>query len=350
MNCFSLGRTAFGIGAAIAILAGCAGQAGVPSGGTPSGRVPPVRRAASSQDLLYVDDSGVDYSRSYVLGFTYPQGKHVATLTGFHRLAGECSDAGGDVFVVAPGEESSNPTTVYEFAHGGSTPIATLSEPGLGLGCAIDPTTGNLAVANPYDGSNPYTKGYGDVAIFAGAQGNPTMYYSSQFPAFYYCGYDDEGDLYLSVSSGSDGYELASLAAGSSSSIEPVNVNTPLYGGYAFAPSVQWDGKHMTVSSTLKEGREERESSPINVYRLSISGSTATVIGTTKLSAPQNRHRGESWIQGNAIVGINYYHGRPQITFWPYPKGGNPSREITHSQNPPGSLFVGVTVSVGSSR
>ena len=90
-------------------------------------------------------------------------------------------------------------------------------------------------------------------------------------------------------------------------------------------------------------------SGPINVYRLSISGQKATVIGTTRLDAPQERHRGQSWIQGKTIIGINYYHGRPQITFWPYPRGGNPSREITHSQNPAASIFVGVTVSAAPS-
>ena len=86
----------------------------------------------SGGDLLYVDDGGTDYSGAYALAYTYPQGKHVATLTGFRRLTGECSDANGDVFIVAPGEELSNPTTVYEFAHGGTSPIAELSDPGEG--------------------------------------------------------------------------------------------------------------------------------------------------------------------------------------------------------------------------
>lgn len=301
----------------------------------------------SGGDLLYVDDGGTDYSGAYALAYTYPQGKHVATLTGFRRLTGECSDANGDVFIVAPGEELSNPTTVYEFAHGGTSPIAELSDPGEGNGCAIDATTGNLAVANTSDESNPYGAGYGDVAIYADAQGAPAMYYSSTLHGFYYCGYDDQANLYLSVAI-DGGYELASLSAGSSS-IERINLKTPLYGGYAFAPSVQWDGAHMTVSSTLKQDDQEEDSDPVNVYRLSISGSSATVIGTTKLNAPQNRHRGESWIQGNTIIGISYYHGRPRITFWPYPKGGKPSREITHSQRPAASLFDGVTVSAAPS-
>lgn len=345
-------RSHFALTATVIIaFAGCGATpttGTMPQTATGSAQTGAYPGARSSGDLLYVDDSGTDYSRAYALAYTYPQGKHVTTLTGFRRLAGECSDANGNVFIVAPGEELSNPTTIYEFAHGGSQPMATLSESGEGFGCAVDPTTGNLAVANTSDQDNPYKSGYGGVAVFTNAQGNPTMYYSSTIEAFWYCGYDDKGNLYLSASE-SSGLGLASLPAGSGSSIELVSLNKSLYDAWYFSPSVQWDGKEMTVSSTLRQGGIGSDSGPINVYRLSISGQKATVIGTTRLDAPQERHRGQSWIQGKTIIGINYYHGRPQITFWPYPRGGNPSREITHSQNPAASIFVGVTVSAAPS-
>jgi hypothetical protein len=334
-----------------ALLAACNGATQPASGAF--GAIPPAavpaaqaaNPATSSGDLLYVDDSGTDYSRAYVDVFTYPQGKLVTTLTGFHRLSGECSDSNGDVFIVAPGEELSNPTTIYEYAHGGSTPIATLTESGEGNGCAVDPATGNLAVANTTDQNNPYKSGYGSVAVFAGAQGSPTMFYSSTLDSFWYCGYDNQGNLYLSVGE-TGGYGLASLDAGSGSSIEPVNLNAKLYGAMDFEPSVQWDGKEMTVSSTLKQLDFGKDSGPVKVYRLSISGQNATVTGTTKLDDTQERHRGQSWIQGSTIVGIDYYKGRPQVTFWNYPSGGNPAREITRSQNPAASILYGVTVSV----
>jgi hypothetical protein len=248
------------------------------------------------------------------------------------------------VFVIAPGEEFSNPTTVYEFAHGGSSPIATLSETGEGFGCAVDPKTGNLAVANSNDINNPDGKDYGDVAIFAGATGSPTMYYSSKFLAFYHCGYDNSGNLYVSGwESISSGYEfaLASINAGSSSSIEPVTLNKKLYGNTNLIPGVQWDGKEMTVSSLT---------GLVSVYRLRISGQKATVTGTTMLRNPQKRQRGETYIQRNTITGVYYYHGRPYISFWPYPKGGKPSRVIRQKQWPSGSTLYGVTISVAPSR
>jgi hypothetical protein len=308
------------------------------------------RDSGTDGDLLYVTDSGADYSGAYVQVYTYPQGKHVATLTGFRRLLGECSDANGDVFVVAPGFQYSDPTKIYEYAHGGSQPIATLSESGEGYSCAADPTTGNLAVANYADVANPYMSGRGDVAIFAGAQGNPEMHYSSTLNSFWYCGYDDKGNLYLSGRIiGGYGYELASLRAGTSGSVETVNMNISLHSAPYLAPSVQWDGSNVTVSSTRQQIEFGETSGLVTVYRLKISGGNATVIGTTKLDATPERHRGQSWIQGSTIIGINYDDGHPYVTFWNYPKGGKPTRQIRHKQFRGGSVFFGVTVSVAPS-
>jgi hypothetical protein len=166
------------------------------------------------------------------------------------------------------------------------------------------------------------------------------MYYSSNFRNFYHCGYDNSGNLYVSGWSGIS-WELASINAGSSSSIEPVTLNKKLFGGDGFLPGVQWDGKKMTVSS--KTGL-------VDVYRLRISGQKATVTGTTTLGNPQKRQRGETYIQGNTITGVYYYRGRPYISFWPYPKGGKPSRVIRQKQYPTGSTLYGVTISVAASR
>jgi len=334
---------------ALAVLAACNstmnGTNTLPQG---VGAQNKAHKASPDGDLLYVDDGGFNGFDSYAVVYTYPQGKHAGKLTGFFGPQGECSDSNGDVFIVTITSLSEHSTTVYEYAHGGSTPIATLSEPGEGYGCSIDPTTGNLAVANLYDETNPYGPDYGDVAVFPGAQGSSTMYYPSTGENFYYCGYDDTGNLYLSDST-ADGLGLARLPSGGNS-IESVNLDVALHHGYVFYPSVQWDGKEITVSSTLKDEMNPRYSGPINVYQLSISGSSATVVGTTTLKATQERHRGQSWIQGGTIIGINYYKGRPQVTFWKYPEGGMPTKEITHAQKPAASNFLGLTISLAPSR
>jgi hypothetical protein len=44
---------------------------------------------------------------------------------------GECSDSAGDVFVAAYANSSMNSSTIYEYAHGGTSPVATLSDSSL---------------------------------------------------------------------------------------------------------------------------------------------------------------------------------------------------------------------------
>ena len=99
---------------------------------------------ASQQDLLYLASSS---SEGSVYVYTYPQGRLAGTLTGFIAPRGECSDSAGDVFIVAYSNSSYTASTIYEFAHGGTDPIATLSDPDGAVGCAVDPTTGNLAAS-----------------------------------------------------------------------------------------------------------------------------------------------------------------------------------------------------------
>src|ERR1700727_2156607 len=78
-----------------------------------------------SGELLYASSGGND-----VLVFSYPQGRFVEKLTGFAAPPSFiCSDSAGDVFVPAS-NSSSSAGYIYEFAHGGSQAVKTLSDPG----------------------------------------------------------------------------------------------------------------------------------------------------------------------------------------------------------------------------
>jgi hypothetical protein len=77
---------------------------------------------AKHTDLLYAADA-----HGGVFVFTYPNGKKVETLAYLYTLGGICSDTKGNVFV--PALVGSSASTIYEFAHGGTSPIATLSDP-----------------------------------------------------------------------------------------------------------------------------------------------------------------------------------------------------------------------------
>jgi hypothetical protein len=314
------------------ILSGCVSQATATARG-PQDAMPSLAEGAagswmdskaSSQDLLYIAAGAVNGA---VYVYSYPEGRLVGTLTGFLEPFGECADSAGDVFVVAYANSSMKSSTIYEYAHGGTTPIATLSDPNVAFGCAVDPTTGNLAASG--DG----------VAIYQHATGNPTMY-SSNF-AFHYCGYDDEENLYLSAGDDSSYNEaqLIRLARGSSE-FEQINLNEPLY-KYTLWPSVQWDGKHMTVLSNPYR-------KPLLIYRLRISGSSATVVGSTEVSSSKNNYKGQTWIKGDTIVGTGYAK-RAYVTafLWRYPAGGAARRQITKAGGVRGPDVSGVTVSVG---
>lgn len=171
-----LGHYAFGACAAIAILAGCGGSQTQfnPSGATQS-VAPFLQRngamavhpdhsrswmapEAKRDTLLYISDVGTND----VYVYAYPTGIFLGTLTGFSGPEGECVDKTGDVFIA-----NYAASDILEYAHGGTSPIATLSDPGyLPESCAIDPTTGNLAVTNYLTTG----AGQGNVAIYKDAK------------------------------------------------------------------------------------------------------------------------------------------------------------------------------------
>jgi hypothetical protein len=78
---------------------------------------------------------------------------------------------------------------------------------------------------------------------------------------------------------------------------------------------VQWDGKYVTY--------EGRSPGSIKISRLQISGSTATVVGTTRFRGELHNAL-QSWIAGNRI--LVPYSTRGQLTnkigVWAYPQGG----------------------------
>ena len=347
MKSLGLSRHTLTIGAAAALLAGCGGSQ--PPIAEPGAM--PQRRAiathaghgkswmvpeAKSQDLLYVSSTnGVRYI------FGYPKGMLVGILTGFLGGSGECVDSSGNVFLPSLASDSATNSIIYEYAHGGTQPIATLEDPGIAYGCSFDPKTGNLAVANGYDTSNPYSARNGSIAIYLNGQGTPNLSYSSQFGVLL-CGYDNNSRLYVSMGTGqSDQGQLARLS--STGSFELLTLDKPFYISSEFIPMPQWDGSHMTVSFDPHPGL--KESSPITVYQLSIKGRNGMVVRSSELNSKDNHHAGQTWIQGSTIVAAYYYQGYANIGFWSYPGGGSLVSSIKKvTEN--GHNLSGVTVSV----
>jgi hypothetical protein len=201
------------------------------------------------------------------------------------------------------------------------------------------------------DDNNPYGYQWGSIAIFPQATGNATMVYSTTAQGFWYCGYDDKSNLYISAG-WRGAVMLDSLDAGSNN-IKSVHLKkAPIFEGGSFMwPSVQWDGSEMTVSSPVKYESPHQWTGPVNVYRLHISGRKATVTGTTRLNSPQDRQTYETWIQGSSIVGLTQYKGKHQASFWAFPAGGSPTKQITlNVKSIASNIFSGITISVAPSR
>lgn len=321
----NLARFALSISATGLLLAGC-GASPPPIGGSIGGVLPQasagshasrhgswMRSDAINDDLAYVATDGV------VFVYSYPEGVLVGALQGFDIPGGLCVDAKEDVWVPDGAQQK-----LTEFAHGNPYSIGTLNDSGYYPNdCAIDQSTGNLAVIN--SGANDL--GYGNVAVYQNAQGSPT-YYSDPTIAYYrYGSYDQSGNLYVDgLAAGSPPtFRLAVLPKGSSAFTD-IMVNVPVR--KESAPGLFWDGKYLALSNGGKK-----------VYRLSISGSVAKRVNTAGVKETEGL-AGGIWVQGNRIIG----NGDSSANIWPYPKGGAPVREL-----PVYDYAYGAAVSTGTS-
>jgi hypothetical protein len=259
--------------------------------------------AAKHESLLYVSDT-----RTKVYVYSYPKGDLVGTLTGFDGPLGECVDSKGDVWVV---EYSSN--DIVEYAHGGTQAIATLTTPVRSYGCSVDASSGNLAVAGS------------ELAVYTDATGEPATYSDSDFPEYTYCTYDGSGDLFADNVGQTLG--IAELPSGSSQ-LKTITLNENLGPG-----SMQWDGSYVAVEGSVVKYAAGGPLGPLQVYRVSVSGSTGTIVGETllKTNVDKNKFWGaQLWISGDVIVGVDSYRRprSPAILSWRYPKGGLATRAI----------------------
>ena len=127
---------------------------------------------------------------------------------------------------------------------------------------------------------------------------------------YYACAYDDQGNLFIDGSTTTGGIEFAELPAGSSA-ISNITLDKKLEN----AGAVQWDGTYITV----EDGS--------TIYRLSVSGSTGTVVGTTKLLARQDAWKSLNFIYHHRVIAPDGAQ-RGHVGFWPYPSGGKPVKVI----------------------
>jgi hypothetical protein len=185
------------------------------------------RAVIAADDTLFVGDGGANVVRIYDFSV---KDRPIGQIS--IDPAGVCSDPAGNVWMAG---NNGSGFAWYEYRHDGSGPIATLPVVSSPVSCAVDPTTGDLAVAN-----------YGaTVNIYKHAHGSPKTYSDPNVSDFYYCSYDDQSNLFVQgiKFEGQDVAVADELASGSSS-LQPISFGTSdsIPGGLA------WDGKHLAVA------------------------------------------------------------------------------------------------------
>jgi hypothetical protein len=261
-----------------------------------------MQPAAKKSDLLYVSmrDDNV------VFVFSYPKGKLLGELTGFDYPYGECADRAGNVWITNSNYE------ILEYAHGGTKPIAVLTNSGeYPIDCSVDPTTGNLAVTQIAGRST-------SLAVYERAQGTPTTYTDSSFSSMYYCGYDNTGNLFVDGEGRNAAFAFGELPAGGSS-FTNVKLDSPV----SYPGGVQWDGRHVAIG--------DQGTGTIDAF--DVSGGIGTKISSTPLTGSADVNQFS--IAGRKVVGPD--SGNNDVGFWRYPGGGVAIKVLGHTDVPVGS-------------
>lgn len=308
-------RNAWSVVLVIAFLGGC------------NGLQPQVEPAALTQmatqsslrnvPLLYVSDDGDNFL--YV--FSLPAGKLVRKISGFRGIAGVCSDEQGDVFVV-----DYQAASIKEYRHGAKEPIAVLNDPeATPVACSIDPTTGNLAVANDLTVNGSHHAEPGDVAIYAGARGMPTSYTDPNMVSVDFDSYDAGGNLY--VEGQADTYNYSAFAVLYKDGDKLTNLTLDrTFSARQGTPPLQWDGKHLAVANANI------------IYQFKIKGTKGTKVGATTLGGASSVY--DFWIQNHVLYAPGLSNSQPMVGFYSYPSGGQPTKTLLGFANP-----ISVTVS-----
>jgi hypothetical protein len=317
MQISNLAKYAAGVTVAAALLAGCSSggsSALSPSTGTQnavrSGHLQPLKVGGllvASAMLPLVkpvhipimpdkkkkksnDEYVSNFYSSTLLEFDYPKGDaSIGSLSG-DDPQGICTQTGKKNFW----QVNSGDDDIDEYAFGGTSPIASVSESaGEAAGCSLS-KSGDLAVS---------ILGSGDVVIFTDHTGAGTTV-ADGLDSTYFIAYDPKGDLFVDGITEQDTYGMSEMAAGSSSFNEVSLPNTPEFPG-----GLQWDGKYMTFND--QEAHE--------IYQYTVSGDVATLEGTVDLNGTSDCV--QTWIAKKLVYCPDA--GNENATVFKYPAGGS---------------------------
>jgi hypothetical protein len=167
----------------------------------------------------------------------------------------------------------------------------------------------------------------GDIALYrrntSGEWTALANYSDSSFFYMYFCGFDADGNLFVDGMTGYNGsFALAVLPSGSSTF-----TNLTLNQSIAAPGGIMWDGQYMTLADSGV--------SPSPIYRFTVNGTNATVVGSTMLSGSDVV---QYWIDGQQVVGPQPKSAK--VGIWKYPAGGKAVRMVKQDLDVPSGLTI----------
>lgn len=276
---------------------------------------------AKKLDLLYIANGN-----GTITVYTYWQKTLVGQLTGFSSPQGECVDKNNDVYITDAGSKD-----IVEYAHAGKTPLRTIDDsPYVPFACAVDFTTGNLAIANEAGGSG----GTGNIAVYADATGTPTIYTNSTAQNFTACAYDRRGNL-LATNGQSNNSRYSYFVWLPKGGKQLTNITIPGPNKswvWEDVQGLQWDGRYFVIDF-------------YDLFRIAIQSGQAYFIGETGIT--ESQVWGPYWIynsnpkkQGTQFVGASHNTGYPAVEYFNYPAGGDSIASVSKDVSSPAGLAV----------
>jgi hypothetical protein len=254
--------------------------------------------ASASGDLIYI--SVAKGAAIYSTG-----GKSVGMLEGLSD-PGICSDGQGNIWVTYG-------TTMLLYPHGGTYPIAQAYLPSNfnGISCAVDPTTGDLAVSE-----DSYLQGE-NIAVFQNIYDAPQTYTDSDVTqSYFYLTYDNQGDLFVNGTARKT-IVLAELPAGGDT-LGTISVDEKLRG----IGGLQWDGQYLALGDNFNHV----------IYQMSVANGHAVTEGTTSYNGQHPRFkRAVPFALQNGLLVIQFANNK--VGCFNYPAGGKPTHRISIISN-----------------
>jgi hypothetical protein len=248
-------------------------------------------------------------------------------------MAGECADRSGNIWVTSqdhyygPDQDG----TLTKLAHDGKVLRSMEFPSGFPDSCAVDPTTGNLAVTERFSGTSA-----GALVIYVGGSGPGKKITNPQQSSYFWDGYDTSGHLWVDGWGNNGRFILSQCSASNCSTI-------PISGGKIYdAGFVQY----AVLQKTWYVADEYcGYKFSVCIYPVSRSGVLGTAIPLTN-SRGQKQCLINQGVITNAkspvLAGGMLSNGTcssHSVDLWNFPAGGRPTQSTAIAKMPVGAAI-----------